>query len=116
MPGHSREAVSGTTVPLPVPEVGTSQDVAEASAGAAGLSGWTPSLAQARPFQGEGLLRPGLRHAAHLDGCSLLCPLTWPLVHTQRHPGGGQKGQSHRQGPVMGGGARAAGQAPGAVR
>ena len=49
MPGHSREAVSGATGPLPVPEVGTSQDVAEASAGAAALSGLGPQPCSGQP-------------------------------------------------------------------
>ena len=109
MPGHRREAVSSTTGPLPVPEVGTSQDVAEASARPAALSGWVPSLAQTSPLlQGEGLLGLDLRHAAHPDGRSLPCPLTQLLVPSQRRQGGGWKGQGHCQGPVMGGGARAA--------
>lgn len=49
MPGHRREAVSGTTGPLPVPEVGTSQDVAEASAGPAALSGLGPQPCSDQP-------------------------------------------------------------------
>lgn len=96
MPGHSREAVGGTTGPLPVPEVGTSQDVAEASTGVAALSGLGPQPCSGQPpAPGLGLLGPGLRHSAHQDGRSLPRPLTRPLVPSQRRPSGGRKGQGH---------------------